>query len=107
MRRPTAVFSPPFRPGAPRRCPASSPRPLAARLGRQGGKVILTRPGDTSVPLSGRTSLANASGADLFISIHLNSMPTAAARRTAHGTETYFLSADASDAAANAVADRE
>ncbi|HEY6336900.1 MAG TPA: N-acetylmuramoyl-L-alanine amidase, partial [Candidatus Sulfotelmatobacter sp.] len=43
----------------------------------------------------------------VFVSIHANSMPTEAERRTAHGVETFFLSADASDAAAQATADRE
>ena len=39
------------------------------------GEVILTRTDDTFVPLEERTSLANESQADLFISIHANSSP--------------------------------
>jgi len=81
-------------------------RRLARRLERQGARVLLTRHGDEAVPLAQRAALANARGADLFLSIHLNAMPGAAGART-HGVETYFLSADASDASAKAVAARE
>jgi N-acetylmuramoyl-L-alanine amidase len=81
-------------------------RRVATRLRAQGHRVLLTRSADTGVPLARRAALANAQGADLFVSIHLNSMP-AAARAGARGVETYFLSADASDASATAVAARE
>lgn len=82
-------------------------RRLAARLRQAGARVVLTRTADVSVPLAARAAVANAIRADLFVSVHLNSMPTAAARRLSQGIETYFLSADASDAAATAVAARE
>ena len=82
-------------------------RRLAQRLRAQGGKVILTRERDESVELSARSALANAAEADLFISIHLNSMATRKGRSRTRGIETYFLSADASDATATAVAARE
>ncbi|HWP34410.1 MAG TPA: N-acetylmuramoyl-L-alanine amidase, partial [Thermodesulfobacteriota bacterium] len=65
--------------------------------------VLLTRDADVFVPLEARVALANARGADLFVSIHLNSAPNPAAA----GTETYFLSAVASDEAARASAERE
>ena len=81
-------------------------RRLAARLKHQGARVILTRTSDSPVPLAQRAALANAERADVFVSIHLNSMP-APARSRARGVETYFLSADASDASATAVAARE
>jgi len=81
-------------------------RRLKARLERQGTRVLLTRGGDESVPLAQRAALANAERADVFVSIHLNAMP-GSARRKARGVETYFLSADASDASATAVAARE
>jgi N-acetylmuramoyl-L-alanine amidase len=52
---------------------------VAARLGRslraQGYKVIFTRENDTRVELPIRAATANAYGADLFISIHFNSLP--------------------------------
>jgi N-acetylmuramoyl-L-alanine amidase len=81
-------------------------RRVARRLERQGARVLLTRKGDDAVPLAQRAALANAQGADLFLSIHLNAMPGGARART-RGVETYFLSADASDASAKAVAARE
>lgn len=82
-------------------------RRIAARLKHIGAKVILTRTGDISVPLANRAALATAIRADLFLSVHLNSMPTAAQRRRSRGVETYFLSADATDSHAKAVAARE
>src|SRR3989475_1978407 len=50
-------------------------------------EVVMTRTGDTFVPLESRTAIANQQGADLFISIHANSSRI----RNAHGIETYFL----------------
>ena len=82
-------------------------RRVAAHLRKLGGKVILTRTGDISVPLANRAAIATAMRADLFVSIHLNSMPTAEARKRSSGVETYFLSADATDAHARSVAARE
>ncbi len=82
-------------------------RRVAARLRKAGAKVILTRSGDISVPLVNRAAIATAIRADVFVSIHLNSMPTAEQRRNTSGIETYFLSADATDTRANAVAARE
>lgn len=82
-------------------------RRLAAQLRRDGLRVVLTRTADVAVPLAARAAVANAIRADLFVSVHLNSMPTAEARRVSRGVETYFLSADATDASATAVAARE
>jgi N-acetylmuramoyl-L-alanine amidase len=81
-------------------------RLLRKRLERQGARVILTRSGDESVELARRAAIANAEKADLFVSIHLNSAPGTSGTR-ARGVETYFLSADATDASATAVAARE
>jgi N-acetylmuramoyl-L-alanine amidase len=50
-------------------------------------RVTLTRETDVFIPLEERTAIANAQGADLFVSIHAN----AAERPEAHGIETYFL----------------
>jgi N-acetylmuramoyl-L-alanine amidase len=80
---------------------------LGARLRKDGVKVVLTRVGDQPVPIANRPMIANAIHADLFVSIHLNSMATAEARERMTGVETYFMSADASDARASAVAERE
>jgi N-acetylmuramoyl-L-alanine amidase len=82
-------------------------RRLRPRLEQLGAKVVLTRTGDIAVPLTTRAAVANGLKADLFVSIHLNSMATPEARRTSSGVETYFLSADASDANAAAAAARE
>lgn len=56
-------------------------------------RVILTRSEDVDLPLDTRTSIANQQKADLFISLHLNSVQDPGA----HGAETYFLSLQASD----------
>jgi N-acetylmuramoyl-L-alanine amidase len=82
-------------------------RRIAARLRKQGARVVLTRTGDIEVPLANRAAIATALRADVFVSVHLNSMPTAEQRRHHAGVETYFLSADATDASATAVAARE
>ncbi len=80
---------------------------ISRRLKRMGAKVVLTRTGDISVPLANRAAIATALRADLFLSVHLNSMPTPEQRRRTSGIETYFLSADATDTRASAVAARE
>ncbi len=71
-------------------------RELAGKLGRLGVQTLLTRNEDATVPHDARPALANQNKADLFISIHLNSSLGAGA----HGTETYFLSPQATDARA-------
>jgi N-acetylmuramoyl-L-alanine amidase len=65
--------------------------------------VVLTRDDDSFVALEERTSRANDARGDLFISIHANAAPTGKPR----GVETYFVSLEASDVSARAVADRE
>jgi N-acetylmuramoyl-L-alanine amidase len=71
-------------------------RELAARVGRLGVQTLLTRNEDASLPLDTRAAIANQNRADLFVSIHLNSSLGA----NAHGTETYFLSPQATDSRA-------
>jgi N-acetylmuramoyl-L-alanine amidase len=80
---------------------------ISRRLKKLGARVVLTRTGDISVPLANRPAIATALRADLFVSVHLNSMPTPEQRRRTSGIETYFLSADATDTRASAVAARE
>lgn len=70
---------------------------------RVGARVLLTRTTDEVVPLDQRTAFANQYKADLFLSVHLNASLTKGAR----GSETYFLSVDASDELAAKVAERE
>ena len=67
-----------------------------------GADVVLTRDTDVFIPLEERTAIANASGADLFLSVHINS----ARNRTGRGLETYYLSF-AKSAAAEELAARE
>lgn len=62
-------------------------RRLRAHLVNAGFKVYLTRENDRFVELDERSRKAQRWGADLFISIHLNSAASAAAE----GTETYAL----------------
>ena len=51
-------------------------------------KVIYTRKTDTFVELYRRAEIANKNKADLFISIHINSLPKG---KVAHGFQTYTL----------------
>jgi N-acetylmuramoyl-L-alanine amidase len=68
-----------------------------------GVRVVLTRARDQFVGLRERTALANRERADLFVSIHVNATPDGAAT----GTETYFLSNEATDGAARRAAEYE
>lgn len=64
-------------------------RRLAQILNQGSGiKAVLTRDRDVRVPLRQRMRRAEAEGADLFVSIHVN----AAHSRTAQGAEVFFLS---------------
>ncbi len=54
----------------------------------RGVKVIFTRKKDVFVPLDERARIANNAKADLFISIHTNSLPKG---KIAKGAETYTL----------------
>ena len=79
-------------------------RRVAALLQEElGVRVVLTRGKDQFVGLRERTALANRERADLFLSIHVNAAPDGAAT----GTETYFLSNEATDGAARRAAEYE
>ncbi|GAA8357781.1 N-acetylmuramoyl-L-alanine amidase [Helicobacter pylori] len=71
---------------------------LHKELKKRGYSVLLTRDKDTYIDLVGRTELANKKGADLFISVHANSIPKHSTSN-AHGIETYFLSTARSERA--------
>ena len=72
-----------------------------------GATVVLTREGDVDVPLSERVRIANEAGADVFLSIHCNSMEMREDRKVTRGVETYFLSPDPTDAEARMLAQLE
>ena len=69
---------------------------VALRLGKMIGqkypdvKVVYTRKTDVLIPLNERGNIANKAGADLFISIHINSNKSSAPS----GTSTYVMGVD-------------
>jgi N-acetylmuramoyl-L-alanine amidase len=80
---------------------------VATRLGKliqdgMGSEVVYTRSDDTFLSPQKRTRVANASNADLFISVHANSVRDERVR----GVETYYLNFT-TDSWAMAVASRE
>jgi N-acetylmuramoyl-L-alanine amidase len=81
-------------------------RRTAEILNRGGGNVhaVLTREGDTYLTLPARNELAEKKGADVFVSIHLNSAPSSSAR----GAEIFFVApAGAQQAASRSLASGE
>lgn len=79
-------------------------RDLLKKTGRY--EVILTRTTDSYVPLRQRVDIGRHRGADLFISVHADSLPGRQARRVA-GATVYTLSEEASDDEAKALAAKE
>ncbi|MFP6198088.1 N-acetylmuramoyl-L-alanine amidase [Helicobacter pylori] len=71
---------------------------LYKELKKRGYSVLLTRDKDVYIDLVARTELANKKSADLFISVHANSIPKHSTSN-AHGIETYFLSTARSERA--------
>ncbi|EKE85740.1 N-acetylmuramoyl-L-alanine amidase family protein [Helicobacter pylori] len=71
---------------------------LYKELKKRGYSVLLTRDKDIYIDLVARTELANRKSADLFISVHANSIPKRSTSN-AHGIETYFLSTARSERA--------
>jgi N-acetylmuramoyl-L-alanine amidase len=76
---------------------------LTKMLRKQGFEVFLTRRSDIFVPLEYRTSAANAAGAHLYISLHVNSAPNEEAR----GIETYYLDAAALKTELSSLSERD
>lgn len=77
-------------------------RELAEVLRRAGMNVILTREEDVFVPLETRISIARASGADVFLSLHADAL----AEGEATGATIYALADAATDAASARLAER-
>lgn len=72
----------------------------------EGMRAVLIRDGDYFIPLRGRTERARAARADVFISIHADSLP--GRRSRARGSSVYALSErGATSALAKALADEE
>ena len=67
---------------------------LSALLKSKGIEVVMTRPIDKFVLLDRRVSIANSSGADLFVSIHSNANRV----RSLNGFEVYYVSSQVNDA---------
>lgn len=66
-------------------------RVLRAELQRRGLTVVLTRATDTLIDLASRPTFCRAD-CDLFVSIHINSMPAGRRQTQVNGVETYFVS---------------
>src|SRR5881409_2583993 len=64
---------------------------LRAELMRRGLNVVLTRSTDTLIDLASRPTFCRAD-CDLFVCIHVNSMPAGKRQTAVNGVETYFLS---------------
>lgn len=64
---------------------------LESELKSRGYVVYMTRNSDVYIDLRKRTEFANGKNADLFVSVHANSMPKDSPK-TPSGVETYFLS---------------
>ncbi|MEM1042791.1 MAG: N-acetylmuramoyl-L-alanine amidase [Bacteroidota bacterium] len=68
---------------------------LRDRLARRhGARVLMTRETDVEVPLGERVAFANENGADLFVSLHVNSIPDASVAPL----ETYYFGLRGDDA---------
>ncbi|MSO71336.1 MAG: N-acetylmuramoyl-L-alanine amidase [Alphaproteobacteria bacterium] len=65
--------------------------------------VVMTRNADVFMPLRARNELAHGAGADLFVSLHVDSEPTHSSR----GFSLYILSENATDTEAAALAAKE
>ncbi|MDX9860204.1 MAG: N-acetylmuramoyl-L-alanine amidase, partial [Rhodospirillales bacterium] len=76
-------------------------RQLLEKTGRY--RVLLSRERDTLIPLRDRVSFAREAGADLFISLHADSIRTPSIR----GLSVYTLSENASDREAAELAESE
>ncbi len=61
---------------------------LRALLVKEGYQVVMTRTDDRFIELARRAEIANKAGADLFISIHFNSVAGSSAVK---GSETYVM----------------
>ena len=78
-------------------------RYLYALLKARGYRVLMTRDTDNFISLNGRTDFAKKHNADLFISIHSNSI----SKSSISGMEVYYLAENFTDIQARALAESE
>lgn len=79
---------------------------LRQLLEKRGFRVVMTRDKDIFLPLRRRVEIARAAQADLFISLHADSLDRAD-KDEVGGASVYTLSETASDAEAQRLAERE
>jgi N-acetylmuramoyl-L-alanine amidase len=72
----------------------------AKQLRAKGAKVVMTRDTDVFIPLTQRVAIAEAAGANVFVSVHANAYPSA----QIGGTETYYYGYKASSGASRDLA---
>ena len=77
---------------------------LKKELEKLNYKVYMTRTSDKFIKLRKRTAYANKRKADLFISVHANSVVKKGRYKRHHGVETYYLSTTSSKRAKNVAA---
>jgi len=77
---------------------------VAQLLQARGVQVLLTRTSEVDVDLPPRVSLANSSGADLFVSLHANALSMD--RPDVNGVETFYFEGGRSRRLAEIVQDR-
>lgn len=70
-------------------------------------EVIMTRTQDVFVSLDERVAIARAQNADLFVSVHADSLASRDAARNVRGATVYTLADQASDELTRRVADKE
>ena len=77
---------------------------VAQLLQSRGVRVLLTRTTEVDVDLPPRVSLANQSGADLFVSLHANALDIS--RPDVNGIETFYFEGSRSQRLAQAIQDQ-
>jgi N-acetylmuramoyl-L-alanine amidase len=64
---------------------------VAKKLEDKGSRVFMTRQGAEGVTLATRTKLAEAAGADIFVSLHYNALPDGVNPYKSRGSSTYYF----------------
>ncbi|MDZ7288523.1 MAG: N-acetylmuramoyl-L-alanine amidase [candidate division KSB1 bacterium] len=64
---------------------------VARKLEAKGSRIIFTRVGSEGIALSARTKLAEAAGADVFVSLHHNALPDGVDPDKNRGSSAYYF----------------